>query len=78
MEPYIRSVYHDQVKTCHICHNIAVQYQTCENERCGIKIHKPCVARYFKGNAEPQCPACDDFWQHEIPEVRRRQSQPRR
>ncbi|XP_045902195.1 non-structural maintenance of chromosomes element 1 homolog isoform X1 [Micropterus dolomieu] len=78
MEPYIRTMYQDQVKVCHICHNIAFQCQICENPTCGIKIHNPCVARYFKGRAEPRCPACDDFWPHEIPEVRRPHSQSRR
>ncbi|XP_039672120.1 non-structural maintenance of chromosomes element 1 homolog isoform X1 [Perca fluviatilis] len=75
MEPYIRSMYQDQVKVCHICRNIAFQCQICEKPTCGIKIHNPCVARYFKGRAEPRCPACDDFWPHEIPEVRRSRSQ---
>uniref|UniRef100_A0A096MD80 Non-structural maintenance of chromosomes element 1 homolog n=1 Tax=Poecilia formosa TaxID=48698 RepID=A0A096MD80_POEFO len=70
MEPYIRTMYQDQVKVCHICHNIAFQpkCQICENPSCGIKIHNPCVARYFKGRVEPRCPACDDFWPHEIPD----------
>ncbi|XP_071377697.1 non-structural maintenance of chromosomes element 1 homolog isoform X2 [Centroberyx affinis] len=54
------------------------QCQICENPTCGIQIHNPCVARYFKGRSEPRCPACDDFWPHEIPEVRWLQSQPRR
>uniref|UniRef100_A0A3B5MIZ5 Non-structural maintenance of chromosomes element 1 homolog n=1 Tax=Xiphophorus couchianus TaxID=32473 RepID=A0A3B5MIZ5_9TELE len=67
MEPYIRTMYQEQVKVCHICHNIAFQCQICENPSCGIKIHNPCVARYFKGRVEPHCPACDDFWPHEIP-----------
>ncbi|KAM6939529.1 non-structural maintenance of chromosomes element 1 homolog [Xenentodon cancila] len=70
MEPYIRAMYQDQVKVCHICHNIAFQCQICENPSCGIKIHNPCVARYFKGRTEPRCPACDDFWPHEIPGMR--------
>ncbi|KAM7394011.1 hypothetical protein PAMP_020840 [Pampus punctatissimus] len=78
MEPYIRTMYQDQVKVCHICHYIAFQCQICENPTCGIKIHNPCVARYFKGRSEPRCPACDDFWPHEIPEVRRPKSQSRR
>lgn len=78
MEPYIRSMYQDQVKVCHICHNIAIQSQICENPVCGIKIHNPCVARYFQGKPEPRCPACNDFWPHEIPEVRRPRSQSRR
>uniref|UniRef100_A0AAV2LMK7 Non-structural maintenance of chromosomes element 1 homolog n=1 Tax=Knipowitschia caucasica TaxID=637954 RepID=A0AAV2LMK7_KNICA len=71
MEPYIRRMYEDQVKLCHICHNIAFQSQICDSPTCGIKIHNPCVARYFKGRVEPRCPACDEFWPHEIPEVPR-------
>ncbi|AWP05951.1 Non-structural maintenance of chromosomes element 1 -like isoform 6 [Scophthalmus maximus] len=78
MEPYIRTMYQDQVKVCQICHNIAFQCQICENPVCGIKIHNPCVARYFKGRSEPRCPACDDFWPHEIPEIRRPKSQSRK
>ncbi|XP_037546249.1 non-structural maintenance of chromosomes element 1 homolog [Nematolebias whitei] len=75
MDSYIRTMYQDQVKMCHICHNVAFQCQICENPNCGIKIHNPCVARYFKGKSEPQCPACEDFWPHEIPEVRGLRSQ---
>ncbi|XP_045571024.1 non-structural maintenance of chromosomes element 1 homolog [Salmo salar] len=71
MEPYIRMLYQDQVKVCHICHNVALQCQMCENPTCGIKIHTPCVARYFKGRTDPRCPACEDFWPHEIPDVYR-------
>lgn len=78
MEPYIRRMYEDQVKVCHICHNIALQCQVCDSPTCGIKIHHPCVARYFKGRVEPRCPACDQFWPHEIPEVRRPRSQSQR
>ncbi|KAM9314437.1 non-structural maintenance of chromosomes element 1 homolog isoform 2-T4 [Pholidichthys leucotaenia] len=78
MEPFIRDMYPDQIKVCHICHHIAFQCQICENPTCGIKIHNPCVARYFKGRVEPRCPACNDFWPHEIPEVRRPRSQSRR
>ncbi|XP_034544907.1 non-structural maintenance of chromosomes element 1 homolog isoform X3 [Notolabrus celidotus] len=59
MEPYIRTMYQDQVKVCHMCHDIAIQCQICENPTCGIKIHNPCVAKYFEGRAEPQCPACE-------------------
>ncbi|XP_046894959.1 non-structural maintenance of chromosomes element 1 homolog [Hypomesus transpacificus] len=76
MDTYIRMMYTDQVKVCHICHNIALQCQTCDNPSCGVKIHNPCVARYFKGRTDPRCPACEDFWPHEIPEVSRSQSQP--
>ncbi|XP_034454931.1 non-structural maintenance of chromosomes element 1 homolog [Hippoglossus hippoglossus] len=78
MEPYIRTMHQDQVKVCQICHNIALQSQICENPVCGIKIHTPCVARYFKGRSEPRCPACEDFWPHEIPEIRRPRSQSKR
>ncbi|XP_029949681.1 non-structural maintenance of chromosomes element 1 homolog [Salarias fasciatus] len=78
MEPYIRAMYQDQVKMCHICHNFAFQCQICDNPACGIKIHNPCVARYFKGRVEPRCPACDDFWPHEIPEFPQHQSSSKR
>uniref|UniRef100_A0A3B3D6T3 Non-structural maintenance of chromosomes element 1 homolog n=1 Tax=Oryzias melastigma TaxID=30732 RepID=A0A3B3D6T3_ORYME len=67
MEPYIRTMYQDHLKVCHICHSLAFQCQICENPTCGIKIHNPCVARYFKRRTEPRCPSCDDFWPHEIP-----------
>ncbi|KAG7459952.1 hypothetical protein MATL_G00215940 [Megalops atlanticus] len=75
MEQYFRDVYRDLVKPCHMCRNIAFQSQICENPGCGIKMHLPCVARYFKGRTEPRCPACNDFWQHEIPEISRPPSQ---
>ncbi|XP_028313733.1 non-structural maintenance of chromosomes element 1 homolog isoform X5 [Gouania willdenowi] len=75
MEPYIRTMYQEQLKMCHICHNIAFQCQICENPTCCIKIHNPCVARYFKNKSEPRCPACDDFWPHEIPEIHQPLSQ---
>ncbi|XP_066869304.1 non-structural maintenance of chromosomes element 1 homolog isoform X3 [Kogia breviceps] len=41
--------------------------QSCET--CGIKMHLPCVAKYFQSNSEPHCPHCNDYWPHEIPEV---------
>lgn len=41
------------------------QGQSCET--CGIRMHSPCVAKYFKSNAEPRCPNCNDYWPHEIP-----------
>uniref|UniRef100_A0A4W5NB94 NSE1 homolog, SMC5-SMC6 complex component n=1 Tax=Hucho hucho TaxID=62062 RepID=A0A4W5NB94_9TELE len=49
MEPYIRMLYQDQVKVC----IFTSQCQMCENPTCGIKIHTPCVARYFKGRTDP-------------------------
>ncbi|KAJ8386186.1 hypothetical protein AAFF_G00176100 [Aldrovandia affinis] len=67
MEQYIRNVYQDLVKSCYICHSLAFQSQSCENPGCGIKVHLPCVARYFKSHTDPQCPACKDYWPHEIP-----------
>ncbi|XP_008315729.1 non-structural maintenance of chromosomes element 1 homolog isoform X1 [Cynoglossus semilaevis] len=79
MEPYIRTMYPEQVKVCHICHNIVFQCQTCENPVCGVKIHFPCVAKYFRGRSVRRCPACDDAWEHEVPEMKRRsRSQSRR
>ncbi|XP_061534565.1 non-structural maintenance of chromosomes element 1 homolog isoform X2 [Phycodurus eques] len=73
MEQYIRTMYQDQVKVCRICRNIAFQSQMCENPTCGIKMHNPCMARFFRGTTEPRCPACKDFWPHEIPEIEERQ-----
>ncbi|KAF5908033.1 non-structural maintenance of chromosomes element 1, partial [Clarias magur] len=67
MEQYIRTVYQDLVRLCHVCHNIVLQGQICENPDCGIKMHYHCVARYFKGRIDPHCPSCRDFWAHEIP-----------
>lgn len=78
MDTYIRTMYQDQVKECHICRNIVFQSQICDNPACGIKIHNPCVARYFKGRTEPRCPSCEDFWPHEIPEIAQPHSQSRR
>ncbi|XP_076865375.1 LOW QUALITY PROTEIN: non-structural maintenance of chromosomes element 1 homolog [Brachyhypopomus gauderio] len=69
MEQYTRTIYQDLLKLCYVCHNVAFQGQICENAVCGIKMHLPCVARYFKGRTDPHCPSCNDFWAHEIPEV---------
>ncbi|XP_073795096.1 non-structural maintenance of chromosomes element 1 homolog isoform X3 [Danio rerio] len=67
MEPYMRTIYQDMIKVCYVCHNIALQCQVCENPSCEIKVHLPCVARYFRARSDPHCPACNDFWPHEIP-----------
>ncbi|XP_004450515.3 non-structural maintenance of chromosomes element 1 homolog isoform X1 [Dasypus novemcinctus] len=67
MEQYIRETYPDSVKICNICHSLLIQGQSCET--CGIRMHLPCVAKYFKSNSEPRCPHCNDYWPHEIPEV---------
>ncbi|XP_056391809.1 non-structural maintenance of chromosomes element 1 homolog [Hyla sarda] len=73
MEHYIQSTYQDVVKTCNICHNIAIQGQICDN--CGIKIHLTCVGKYFKGQEEPRCPQCAEAWSHEIPRLLQTDSQ---
>ncbi|KAL6457241.1 hypothetical protein MHYP_G00342040 [Metynnis hypsauchen] len=75
MEQYMRMIYQDLIKMCYVCHNVAFQSQICENTTCGIKMHLPCVARYFKGRSDPHCPSCNDFWTHEIPEIQQSQSQ---
>uniref|UniRef100_A0A9R1SG38 Non-structural maintenance of chromosomes element 1 homolog n=2 Tax=Cyprinus carpio TaxID=7962 RepID=A0A9R1SG38_CYPCA len=75
MEQYMRRIYQDLIKVCHVCHNIALQCQMCETPACGIKMHLPCVARYFRARSDPRCPACNDFWPHEIPEMQHSQSQ---
>ncbi|XP_036926782.1 non-structural maintenance of chromosomes element 1 homolog isoform X2 [Sturnira hondurensis] len=67
MEQHIRETYPDSVKICNICHSLLVQGQSCET--CGIRMHLPCVAKYFQSNSEPHCPHCNDYWPHEIPEV---------
>ncbi|XP_061130338.1 non-structural maintenance of chromosomes element 1 homolog isoform X1 [Syngnathus typhle] len=51
------------------------QSQICENPTCGINIHNPCVARFFRGATEPRCPACNDVWPHRIPDFEARRSQ---
>ncbi|KAM9305496.1 non-structural maintenance of chromosomes element 1 homolog [Gastrophryne carolinensis] len=67
MEHYIQTTYQDMVKTCNICHNVAIQGQLCEN--CGIKIHLTCLRTYFRGQQEPRCPQCTDPWLQEIPRL---------
>ncbi|KAM5151529.1 non-structural maintenance of chromosomes element 1 homolog isoform 1-T3 [Mantella aurantiaca] len=67
LEHYIQSTYQDMVKTCNICHNIAIQGQICEN--CGIKIHLTCVEKYFRGQSGPRCPQCTEPWIQEIPRL---------
>ncbi|XP_057551406.1 non-structural maintenance of chromosomes element 1 homolog isoform X2 [Hippopotamus amphibius kiboko] len=56
MEQYIREMYPDAVKG-----------QSCET--CGIRMHLPCVAKYFQSHSEPRCPHCNDYWPHEVPDV---------
>nr|XP_038042663.1 non-structural maintenance of chromosomes element 1 homolog isoform X3 [Anas platyrhynchos] len=73
MEQYILSIYQDTARKCNICHSLAIQSQVCET--CGIAMHLPCVAKYFKAQAEPRCPHCNDFWPHEIPDMSRIESQ---
>ncbi|CAH6793075.1 Nsmce1 [Phodopus roborovskii] len=67
MEQFIRETYPDAVKICNICHGLLIQGQSCET--CGIRMHLPCVAKYFQSTSEPRCPHCNDFWPHDIPEV---------
>ncbi|XP_040829107.1 non-structural maintenance of chromosomes element 1 homolog isoform X1 [Ochotona curzoniae] len=67
MEQYIRETFPDSVKSCNICHSLLIQGQSCET--CGVRLHLPCVAKYFQSNPEPRCPNCNDYWPHEIPEV---------
>lgn len=69
MEPYLRALYTDLIKLCYNCHNILFQNQACENAACGIRLHLPCVARYFNRRKDPRCPSCNQFWPHEIPEI---------
>nr|XP_019843433.1 PREDICTED: non-structural maintenance of chromosomes element 1 homolog isoform X2 [Bos indicus] len=44
-----------------------IEGQSCET--CGIRMHLPCVAKYFQSSSEPHCPHCNDYWPHEVPEV---------
>lgn len=60
LEQYILSHYPDTARKCHICHALVVQSQVCAD--CGVAVHAPCLARYFRGKAEPRCPRCKQFW----------------
>ncbi|XP_054247163.1 non-structural maintenance of chromosomes element 1 homolog [Indicator indicator] len=60
MEQYILSNYQDVARKCNICHSLAIQSQMCES--CGIRMHLPCVKKYFRAQTEPRCPQCNDFW----------------
>ncbi|XP_006011587.1 non-structural maintenance of chromosomes element 1 homolog isoform X2 [Latimeria chalumnae] len=62
----------EQVLQGFVQENWLCESQMCES--CGIKIHLPCVARYFRGRMDPRCPQCNDFWPHEIPEIRTAES----
>ncbi|KAM8961031.1 non-structural maintenance of chromosomes element 1 homolog [Pelodytes ibericus] len=73
MEHYIQNTYRELVKICNMCHGIAIQSQMCET--CGVSIHLPCVEKYFKGNADPHCPNCNEEWCHEIPHLNPTDSQ---
>ncbi|XP_019505440.1 PREDICTED: non-structural maintenance of chromosomes element 1 homolog isoform X1 [Hipposideros armiger] len=67
MEQYIRETHPEAMKICNICHSLLIQGQSCDT--CGIRMHLPCVAKYFQASSEPRCPNCNDYWPHEIPEV---------
>ncbi|KAK7824554.1 hypothetical protein U0070_021475 [Myodes glareolus] len=70
MEQLIRETYPDAVKICNICHSLLIQGQSCE--MCGVRMHLPCVAKYFQFTSEPNCHPhlhCNDYWPHDIPEV---------
>jgi hypothetical protein len=67
MEQFILESYPDAVKICNICHGFLIQGQSCET--CGIRMHLPCVAKYFQSTPELHCPHCNDYWPHDIPEV---------
>lgn len=41
------------------------QSQVCES--CGIGMHLPCVRKYFRGQTEPRCPKCNEFWSCDTP-----------
>ncbi|XP_029433367.1 non-structural maintenance of chromosomes element 1 homolog isoform X2 [Rhinatrema bivittatum] len=69
MESYLCNTYQDMVSKCNLCGTIAIQRQICET--CGIQIHLACVATYFKGQSEPHCPNCNEFWPYEIPVLNR-------
>uniref|UniRef100_A0A673MR71 Non-structural maintenance of chromosomes element 1 homolog n=1 Tax=Sinocyclocheilus rhinocerous TaxID=307959 RepID=A0A673MR71_9TELE len=60
------NVYSQQIIYQH-CPLIFFLCQMCETPACGIKMHLPCVSRYFRARSDPRCPACNDFWPHEIP-----------
>ncbi|XP_038007293.1 non-structural maintenance of chromosomes element 1 homolog isoform X4 [Motacilla alba alba] len=65
MEQYILSNYQDVARKCNICHSLAIQSQVCES--CGIGMHLPCVRKYFRGQTEPRCPKCNEFWSCDTP-----------
>ncbi|XP_033373765.1 non-structural maintenance of chromosomes element 1 homolog isoform X3 [Parus major] len=69
MEQYILSNYQDVARKCNICHSLAIQSQVCES--CGIGMHLPCVRKYFRGQSEPRCPKCNEFWSCDTPGVSR-------
>ncbi|XP_066239466.1 non-structural maintenance of chromosomes element 1 homolog [Saccopteryx leptura] len=74
MGQHIRETYPDAVKICDICHGLLIQGQSCDT--CGIRMHLPCVAKYFQSNPEPRCPHCNDYWPHRVPEVFDPQKEP--
>ncbi|NXO28578.1 NSE1 protein, partial [Cisticola juncidis] len=65
MEQYILRNYQDAAKKCNICHSLAIQSQGCES--CGIRMHLPCATKYFRGQTEPRCPNCNEFWSCDTP-----------
>ncbi|XP_058671745.1 non-structural maintenance of chromosomes element 1 homolog isoform X3 [Ammospiza caudacuta] len=65
MEQYILSNYQDVARKCNLCHSLTIQSQVCES--CGIGMHLPCVRKYFRGQTEPRCPKCNEFWSCDTP-----------
>ncbi|XP_054849012.1 non-structural maintenance of chromosomes element 1 homolog [Eublepharis macularius] len=65
LENYILGHYPDTARKCHICHSLLIQGQVCT--ACGIAMHLPCLAKYFRPQTEARCPHCKQFWPHQIP-----------
>lgn len=75
LEQYILCHYPETARKCHICRSLAIQSQACED--CGVGMHLPCLAKYFRAQAEPRCPQCKQFWPHRIPDSQPSSNTPR-
>lgn len=64
---YMQEVYPDSIKKCHVCKQICLRGQMCEE--CGVKIHYHCATRFFTHQENPVCPDqdCRSPWTHPVP-----------
>ncbi|XP_071807602.1 non-structural maintenance of chromosomes element 1 homolog [Asterias amurensis] len=63
LEDYLTDVYEEDIRHCHLCKEIVLKGQICS---CGLKLHKFCAARLFRGGGDFKCPKCQESWDYDI------------